>query len=94
MKVSRKPFKRLLWKLLSIMLNTVWFLALFHVVRTSSAHPSGFCVFRAGDPEVCGTYMATRESFGDIPVFVSSNGCRLFRQVSIVEKCNLDTYGS
>lgn len=50
-------------------------------IRTSSVHPSGFFVFHAGDPVVCGIYLATRESFGDIPVFVSSNGCRLFRQI-------------
>ena len=75
------------------MLNTVLLRFLSHLVRTSSAHPSGFCVFHAGDPEVCGTYLATRESFGDIPVFVSSNGCRLFRQVLIKNKCDLDSYG-
>lgn len=54
------------------------------IVRTTSAHPSGFYIFGCGDKDIEGEYRVTRETFNDIPVFLSPNGCRLFRQVTIL----------
>ena len=66
--------------------NLILFIIHFHLillVRTSSVQPTGFFVFHGGDPEVCGIYRVTKEYFGEIPIFVSENGCRLFRQVGM-----------
>lgn len=51
------------------------------LVRTTSAHPAGFYIFGCGDKSIEGEYRVTRETFNDLPIFLSTNGCRLFRQV-------------
>ncbi|KAK8825506.1 hypothetical protein WA577_000679, partial [Blastocystis sp. JDR] len=50
-------------------------------IRTTSAQPSGFYVFNCGDKDMEGLYMMTRETFGDLPIFIMKNGARLFRQI-------------
>lgn len=78
-------FNKSLLRLPNIILTIVviW-IPLIMIVRTTSAHPSGFYIFGCGDKDIEGEYRVTRETFNDIPVFLSPNGCRLFRQVTIL----------
>lgn len=51
------------------------------LVRTTTVHPSGFCVISTEHDIVDGVYYATRENFCDLPIFRSENDCALYRQV-------------
>ena len=66
----------------------------WRLVRTTSANPSGFYVFHCGDKEMEGLYVITTELFDGLPVFVTKNGSRLFRQVGFETAFDVDSSGS